>query len=445
MDVADQNALATLLYLAKRSREAVDSTELRFVVCNETHALVSYRQAALSLNGSVGNLSGITSLEANAPYVLWLNKLIKHLGKVSGDHAMMTQASDLSDDLGQEWAEWLPHHGLWIPFRDTNGSVSGLFVAREEVFSEAEIALLTDWLEIWSQAWRYKQSANGMRRWFRSSNTVSKPIWRSIKVTAMTLLILAMIIPIPLRVLAPAELVPIHPAVIRAPLDGVVDRVLVLPNQQVKRNQPLFVFDRAGIQNKLQVAQRAVATLQAEYKQKAQQSLFDPTSKAALAPLQGQIAEKSTEINYLRHLNERGMAVSPREGVALLDDPNEWVGRPVVTGEKIMMVADPTQVEIEAWLTPSDVIDFPENAQVRLFLNTDPLEPVYAKLRYVSYEAVERPDQSYAYRVRATIHTNSSKARLGHKGMVRIEGPPVMLGYWIVRRPLAALRSWLGL
>lgn len=445
MDVADQNALATLLYLAKRSRDAVDTSELRFVVCNETHALVGYRQAALWLNESVGNLSGITSIEANAPYVLWLDRLMKHLVKASAVHAIKTQASDFPPELGREWADWLPHHALWIPFKDTNGSVGGLFVAREEAFTDAEVALLADWLEIWSQAWRYKQSAQGVRRWFRISNSNSQPFWRKVKVATLTLLVLGMFIPIPLRVLAPAELVPVHPAVIRAPLDGVVDRVLVLPNQKVERNQPLFVFDRAGIQNKLQVAQRAIATLQAEYKQRAQQSLLDPASKAALVPLQGQIAEKSTEINYLRHLNERGMAISPRDGVALLDDPNEWVGRPVVTGEKIMMVADPTQVEIEAWLTPSDVIDFPENAQVRLFLNTDPLEPVYAKLRYVSYEAVERPDQSYAYRVRATIKTNSSKARLGHKGMVRIEGPPVKLGYWIIRRPLAALRSWLGI
>jgi len=254
----------------------------------------------------------------------------------------------------------------------------------------------------------------------------------------------ALLLPVPLTVLAPAELVPVNPAVIRAPLDGVVDRVLVLPNQPVRRDAPLFEFDRAGIQNKLQVAQRALGTLQAEYRQKAQQSLFDPASKSQLAPLQGQIAEKSTEIHYLRQLNERGMATSPRDGVALLDDPTEWIGRPVVTGEKIMMVADPHQIEVEAWLAPADAIRLPAGSPVRLFLNADPLRPVRASVRYVSHEASERPDGSYAYRVRASLSDPSNPPRLGLKGVARISGERVSLGYWIIRRPLAAVRAWLG-
>ena len=61
-------------------------------------------------------------------------------------------------------------------------------------------------------------------------------------------------LPISLTVLAPAELVPLTPAVIRAPLDGGVDRVLVMPNQHVIAGTPLFVFVRAFVHNRLEVA-----------------------------------------------------------------------------------------------------------------------------------------------------------------------------------------------
>ena len=75
---------------------------------------------------------------------------------------------------------------------------------------------------------------------------------------------------------------------------------------------------------------------------------------------------------------------------------------------------------------------------------TDPLEPLTATLRYVAHEAVERPDGHSAYRVRATLDAGQ-QPRVGLKGTARLEGESVALGYWILRRPLAALRAWAGL
>jgi hypothetical protein len=218
-----------------------------------------------------------------------------------------------------------------------------------------------------------------------------------------------------------------------------------MPNQTVARNQALFEFDRANIQSRRQVAERALETLHTEYRQKAQQALLDPATKTQLAILQGQIAEKAGELDYLRTLDERGAVASPRAGVVLFDDPTEWVGRPVATGERVMVVADEHAVEIEAWLSPADAIPLASGARVALFLNADPLRPLQAALRHVGHEAIERPNGLYAYRVRATLIERTEGARLGLKGTAKLEGGTVALGYWMVRRPLAALRAWLGI
>lgn len=439
-----ENTLVTLLQLARRAREAENTTQLGFIAVNETYALTHYRQAALWLHDDgVKTLSGVVTPEANAPYVLWLNHVFKYYqsqyqSKVTQPVAQL-DASMLPTMLATEWAEWLPKYGLLLALEDAGY----LLLARDEEWTEAEIVMLEEWRGLWSQAWAALQSQRSFRKIFREHSRPHKLSSTIAKWIALVSVSLALSIQVPLTVLAPAELVPVKPAVIRSPLDGVVDRVLVSPNQRVRQNDPLFELDRAGIQNKLQVAQRTLGTLQAEYRQKAQQALFDPSSKSQLAPLQGQIAEKSTEIHYLRQLNERGIAVSPRDGITLLDDPEEWSGRPVATGEKIMMVADPRAVEIEAWLSLSDAIRFHDGASVKLYLNADPLKPVQAKLRYVSHEATERPDGSYAYRLRATL-TSPNPPRLGLKGVAKIEGEQVSIGYWMVRRPLAALRAWLG-
>jgi len=105
---------------------------------------------------------------------------------------------------------------------------------------------------------------------------------------------------------------------------------------------------RVSLDSRLQIAIGALATSQAEYRNRAQRALFDPDSKAQLAVIQGQIEEKRAEVEYLKSLNGRATVMAPQDGVALFGDATEWIGRPVVTGERVMVLADPNAAEVEA-------------------------------------------------------------------------------------------------
>jgi multidrug resistance efflux pump len=192
------------------------------------------------------------------------------------------------------------------------------------------------------------------------------------------------------------------------------------------------------------VAAQALATAEAEYRQALQQALNDGKSKAQLATLQGRIEERRAETDFLQGQAARARVTAPRDGVALFDDPSEWVGRPVATGERIMRIAAPEDVEVEAWAAIGDAIPLAAGAPVNLYLAAGPLDTVSAKVRYVAYEAVQRPDGGYAYRVRATLDAPSGQ-RVGLKGTAKLSGGWVPMAYWIVRRPLAAIRQTLGL
>jgi len=429
--------LATLIHLARRAREARDFAELAFIAVNETHELVPYRQAALWA-GKVRALSGVVKPEANAPYVQWLERVIRQLEHFPQAHIVM--ADDLAVAERDEWGEWLPAHGLWLPLPNLGRfSGGGLLIARDDPWSEAELGFLAEWAAIWAHA----AAGKNPTFWGRLSGTRRpRRIWGGLLLSA--LVIAGLTVPVPLSVLAPGEIVPLNPAVIRAPLDGVIEQLLVTPNQMVTPQQPLSRFDQVSIENRLQVARLALAAVQAEYRQKAQQAFTDSVSKAQLVALQGQLSEKETELEYLRTLHQRGVVTSPQKGVVVLDDPNGWAGRPVVTGERIMMVADPQSVEVEAWLAPGDALSFAPQAPVQFFLNADPLQPLSATLRYIAYEAQLRPDGHYAYRVRATLPPGVT-ARIGLKGTAKLFAGEVSLGYWIFRRPLAGIRAALGM
>lgn len=471
-------SLARLLHLARRSREAESVEQLGFIAVNETRELVAYRQAVLWQEGQGAvALSGVVSPEANSPYVLWLMRVLRQVAGAdflrpslaAPARAKAFSATDLPADDAAEWVDWLPAHALWLPF-SSKGLQGCWLLAREEPWSDSEIALLTEWLALWLQAWALRHAEMSRRLWRRAwlgvrswlptpagrIEPISKSrqgdgwgalalsLWRSrgVRVTLVAAVIL--LLPVRLSVLAPGQLVPANPAIIRSPLDGIVDRILVQPNQQVSAGTPLLEFDRISIASRLEVAKQVLTTAQAEYRQFAQQAVTEAKSKGQMAALQGRIEEKRTEVAYLNALNQRAVLTAPRDGIALLDEPGEWVGRPVSTGERIMAVADEHDAEIEAWLSPGDLIEFPEQAEVTIYLNNQPLSPVSGHLRYVAHEALLQPEGGYAYRLRARLAPHDKVPRVGSKGSVKVKGAVVPLAYWLLRKPLAAARGFAG-
>jgi len=465
------DTLVTLLGLARRARHARDASELAFMLVNESFVLASYRQAALWINHEgVRALSGVSAPEHNAPFVQWLQRIAQHLqDKVQGN-ALAFTAHDLPKDLNEDWSEWWPANAALIPLRAGKQELGALFLTREEPWTDMEFALLNEWIDAWIPAWRlqHRDTTQGRftawltlvtdkQNWRRAPKAMLSALapgriqqtlldlwrvpWR--RYTALACLVL--MLPVRLTVLAGGELVPANPAVIRAPLDGVVEQVLVQPNQHVKVGDQLFALDRTTLESRVSVASQALATAQAEYRQQAQLAVFDPKSKAQLALLQGTIAERQADVDYLQEQLQRSIVTAPRDGIVLFDDPSEWIGRPVTTGERMASIGDEHDVEIEAWLAPGDLIVMPANAPVTLYLNTSPLAPVKAQVKYVQYEATQRPDGTLAYRLRATLDKEQALQRVGLKGTAKVAGERVPLVYWILRRPLAIARQFIGL
>lgn len=467
--------LARLLRLARRTREVTLTGELGFIAVNETRDLLPYRQAVLWVDGSgVVALSGVVAPEANTPYLQWLGQVVRRLASAdfSADTTRPVRliASDLPAEEAAEWSEWLPEFALWLPFSN-KGNSGGWLLARDEAWDDEELPLLQEWQSLWAQAWALQHAERAKTSPWRRAQTVLlklKPSrgnlksmwqharqaqnWRQLghwllhtrrgRITLATVIVF--LFPVRLSVIAPGQLVPATPAVIRSPLDGIVEKVLVQPSQSVQIGTPLVEFDRISLASRLEVALQALATAEAEYRQYAQQALTEPKAKAQMAASQGRIEEKRTEVAYLDALNQRAILTAPRRGIALLDDPSEWVGRPVSTGERILMVADEKDAEIEAWLSPGDLIDLPGNAEATIFLNAHPLSPVSGSVRYVTHEAILQPEGHYAYRLRASLSPGEEAPRVGLKGSVKVNGRFVPIVYWVLRKPLAVARAFVG-
>jgi len=439
-------SLAICIELQKRLRAASSVTMLAYQLVNDTHELVPYRQAALwqqKGSGSLLAVSGLAMPDANAPFTLWM----KAAGAVfaAGDNkegelsARLVSRNDLPPALAADWHEWLPPHALWLPLLLGTDSRGGLLLVRDDKWQDAELKLLGYLGDAASHAWRALEQPVAARAHWR--------LWprRKQLQIALGVLLLVALLPVSQTTLAPGEIIAREPVLIRAPLDGVVDQIFVEPNQSVTTGQSLLALDARRLLTQLETARKALVVAEAELRQVQQQGFADSRVNSALAQLRGKVDEQRAEVAYLEELQARINITAPRDGVVIFNDVNDWLGRPVALGERIMEVADPAATEVEVLVPVADAITFNAGARVRLFLNTDPLDPVEAELRLASYQASMTPEGVLAYRLVARIVEPGDNLRIGLKGTAKLYGDRTILLFHVLRRPLQTLRQWLGL
>jgi len=250
--------------------------------------------------------------------------------------------------------------------------------------------------------------------------------------------------PVRESVLAPAEVVPVDPAPVRAPFDGVVGALRVEPNQAVRAGQPLVSFDETQLQTRYEVAKKALDMAREEYADTSQQAMSDDRAKARLAMLASKVEQDQAELAYDEDMLRRAQIASPVDGVAIFDDSSEWIGKPVVLGERIMVVASPERTQLQIEVPASSVVSFKPGAQVVFFSNLQPDEPAYGKLTFASYSSTATADGVMSYAFRASLD-RASALRLGLKGTAKIYGPRRSLVLWLLRRPLTVMREWLSI
>lgn len=434
---------SNFLWLERAARHAQTPEQLRFVMVNDSKRLFDYRQAALAFfvppeAPKVEAVSGVAVLEREAPFLLWLHRAMRQVaGAEQGGNAHRVAPEELAEAERAEWSQWTAPHVLWLPLKNREERIIGaLWIAKDKPWLDPEIVLAEKLADAYAHAWIALVGEGKALKPRRRLN------WRhGVAVLALTLL--AMAWPVRQSTLAPAEVVPEQPILVAAPLDGVIAQVLVEPNQAVRAGQELLRFDDTNLRSRRDVARRTLDVAQAELHRASQGAFNDRESSAQLALLRARLALRQAELDYAQALLDRVVVRAERDGVAVFSDKQQWIGRPVATGERIMLLADPDRSALRIDLPVGQAIRLAEGADVVLFLDNDPLNPLRGTLLRASYEAEPQPDGTLAYRLDAGLDPDA-RPRLGLRGTAKIYGEDVPLFMYLFRRPLSALRQWVG-
>jgi biotin carboxyl carrier protein len=317
--------------------------------------------------------------------------------------------------------------------------MGGLLLVRDTRWSPEEKGLL----EYWSSASAHAIEALLNRR--ESVLEKIKPHLKKILGATAAVLLILMVMPVSQTVLAPAEVVPMSPFVVRAPVDDVIRKVHVKPNQVVAKGDLLVTIDDSALSARLDVAMQELQIAQAEYRRAEQASVGEREAAAQLPMLRASVERRDAEVAHVKTLLGRTQINSEIDGIAILRDVQELEGKPVRIGEKILTIAKPESAELEFWLMVGDSVPLPEKAEVVMFSNVKPEKPIHARLEYVNYQAELSPEGTLAFRGRAQFTKVSDLPRIGWRGTAKVYGKNISLGYYLFRRPYAAARQWLGL
>lgn len=438
---ASLRGLLGLLQLAQRVRAATSVEALGFIAVNETRSLLAYRQAALWLDGDVRKvsaLSGVPQVDPDVPYVHWLGRLFRAVTPLAAPRVVDVAALPLL--VAEEWGSWLPAHALAVPLTHAGGGPRGvLLLAREQAWRDEELELAAELGALFGHGLFALRPRAPWWRQLHARLRARKLWWRC----ALALGALGAI-PVHLSVLAPAEVTAADPYVVRAPLDGVIDHLAVTPNQPVEAGALLFDLDATALRSRYAGARKAYETALEEYRQSAQRAVTDDKSKLEMVERRGDLEQKKVDMAYTADQLARVQVKAPHAGVAVFADVNDWTGKAVAVGEKVLMLADPAKVELTGYLPVDDQIALEPGADVTFYPKGSPFTAYRAQVETVAYKAVATDSGFLAYRVKARFDANQALPRLGVMGTARLYAHRVPLVYYLLRRPLASLRQWLG-
>ncbi|RBP83866.1 MULTISPECIES: efflux RND transporter periplasmic adaptor subunit [Marinomonas] len=438
--VTVEETLLTLVQLEQKIRGAKNLQEWQFICLNDTQLLVPFQQSVLWMFGSkkVEGASGLVDVDSNAPFCSWLNRVLSGIAKTEkADRIHAIEVADLSPEDAKQGSEYFSTRFIWLPIKSAKGDLIGaLLLSRSTPLNLRDKKLLGFLLEAYGHAWIGLTGAKKPKGQRKKS-----ALWWLLGLLA-TIGVLSL--PVQQSVIAPADIVPQQPSVLRAPIEGVISELLVKPNEQVKQGQLVAKLDAQALTQELESAHQTYVVTGAELRMAQQQSFIDEQRKATLAILEGKLLQAKSDMNYLQDQLRRTEFRAPHSGVAIFDDAGDWLGKPMTLGEPLMTIANPDEIELEVRLPLEDVIGITAGSSVKYFLDSNPSAPIKAQVRSIDYQARPTQDGQYALHLTAVFVNDNATLRLGKKGLAKLYGEQTSLFYYVFRKPLTKLRIWLS-
>lgn len=442
-----QVELEALVRVERDARKTTELSQLAFLIANDTHNVVPYYQCIvwrLNSKGAVDVIavSGVTALDRTTTALRDVRKIVRAVAREHRDgDPVCVDAAKLDSSRRKLWKQYFPRYARWQPLKGEDGAVTGgLLITRETDFTANEMDLVDTLSEGYARQWQWLGTRSFRRRiapGFKRRSILGLA-------TLGAILLLGLIIRVPAAFVGQSQIIAMDPLLVSAPVEGVIEKFLVRPNESVAKGAVLVKLRDTELRNDLAVAEKSLMVAIADHERARQRALTDQREAPEVELFRLTVEQRQAEVDFARARLARINIVAPEDGVALFSDPQSLVGKPLAMGERIMTVADPSRVRVQVWAPMDTMTSIEPGAKVRFFLQSSPGTARYATLETTSFEPEMSPNGLLAHRLEAVLDADEQTPRLGATGSARVYAKKVSLIWYVLRRPLARVWQFIG-
>jgi len=439
--------VSKLIQLEFNLKNCENDSELFYSIVNQTIEIINYDQAVLvgldySSKLKVEAISNVVSVDSTSPFVQYILDLSNKLKNLySNDEIKLVNQTELSKDIKEQIKEFSPSNIVWIPLKTIKNNIEVefyLILFRNDFFEQKDIEILS-YLATSYKYFLFANRKDSLKTKLRNLKINNKYLKYS-----LIAIFLAMFLPIKMSVIAPCEIQAKDPFVVTSPIDGSIDEIKVNSNEFVQKDKLIVKIKDVDLINAYEIAKKKLDTVQAELHSMKQAGFYDIDKKSQISRLESEVALKEAELNYSKSLLDKTDIYSQTQGIAVVDNPNEWKGKPVITGEKILLIANPNEVEIKIMLSVKDALFLKESAEVKIFLDNKIFETWDAKISEIFYKPQVTPENIVSYKIIADfddLKQNEEIPKIGLRGTAKIYSQNVTLFFYLFRKPITSLRQ----
>ena len=255
----------------------------------------------------------------------------------------------------------------------------------------------------------------------------------------------AMFIPVPETETAEFSLKSQNITAAYAWFDGPLAQCLKQDGETVRKGEPIIRYNVAQRQYQYDSAMAALREAEENFQLEMQNAFTDEEKLGKAKLLKARCATLQVAVKEAEWFLKHSEITSPADGIlALANGRAELLsGKAVRTGDKLFEVFDTTGMIAEIQVNERNSSILQKDFSVELFLHTAPEKMIPAEIIEISTYPELTEQKSYCYPVRVQIPTASAQhLRFGMRGVAKLSGTPVPLGYFLFKSLILYFRNW---
>lgn len=230
------------------------------------------------------------------------------------------------------------------------------------------------------------------------------------------------------------EIIPEKEIISYSLLDGVIATCHFKSGDIVKTGDVILEFNTEERVFNLNSAKNEYNRISAQFDLIQMQSFQDATKRGQVKLLELQKNKAAIDIQRNQWYLDRSIVRAEADGILDIGDANKLEGKAVRAGEKLFEILETKSLIAQISLDERNASVLGPNCKVGLYLHTRPGTPLGGTISAVSPKPILTEKNVYCYMIRVSLpDSNKQNLICGMRGVARVSGSRVSLGYYLFR------------